>query len=82
MARIDVYVRSIRQLGARGAVLTSGQAVTLRFPTGDRHATQITGHEQLIALAPEPATKKPNPERVSAFFAKHPETARAIARHI
>ena len=36
-------------------------------------------NEQLSALAPEPATKKPNPERVSAFMAKHPETARAIA---
>jgi len=35
-------------------------------------------NEQLIAMAPEPATKKPNPERVSAFLAKHPETARAI----
>jgi len=36
-------------------------------------------NEQLIALAADPATKKPNPERASAFFAKHPETARAIA---
>ena len=35
-------------------------------------------NEQLIAMAPEPTTKKPNPERVSAFLAKHPETARAI----
>jgi catalase len=36
-------------------------------------------NEQLIAMAPDPATKKPNPERVSAFLARHPETARAIA---
>ena len=42
MARIDVYLRSIERFGAAGAVLTSGQAVTLRFPTGDRHATQVT----------------------------------------
>ena len=35
--------------------------------------------EQLIAMAPDSATKKPNPERVAAFLAKHPETARAIA---
>lgn len=35
--------------------------------------------EQLIAMAPEPTTKKPNPERAAAFLAKHPETARAIA---
>lgn len=53
MARLDVYLRSIRQLGAQGAVLTSGQAVTLRFPTGDRHATQITAHDQLVALVRE-----------------------------
>jgi len=34
--------------------------------------------EQLIALAPEPATQKPNPARAQAFMAKHPETMRAI----
>jgi twitching motility protein PilT len=56
MGRIDVYLRSIRQLGAQGAVLTSGQAVTLRFPAGDRHATQITSHDQLIALIREIAS--------------------------
>jgi twitching motility protein PilT len=53
MAKLDVYLRSIKQLGAQGAVLTSGQAVTLRFPTGDRHATQITSHEQLVGLVRE-----------------------------
>jgi twitching motility protein PilT len=53
MSRLDVYLRSIRQLGALGAVLTSGQAVTLRFPTGDRHATQITAHDQLVSLVRE-----------------------------
>jgi twitching motility protein PilT len=53
MARLDVYLRSIKQLGAQGAVLTSGQAVTLRFPTGDRHATQITSHEQIVSLVRE-----------------------------
>ena len=59
MSKLDVYLRSIKQLGAQGAVLSSGQAVTLRFPTGDRHATQITSHDQLVALirevAPVPA---------------------------
>jgi twitching motility protein PilT len=53
VAKLDVYLRSIKQLGASGAVLTSGQAVTLRFPTGDRHATQITSHDQLIGLVRE-----------------------------
>lgn len=55
MAKLDVYLRSIKQLGAQGAVLTSGQAVTLRFPTGDRHATQITSHDQLVGLIREVA---------------------------
>ncbi|HEY0994147.1 MAG TPA: hypothetical protein VGD80_44125, partial [Kofleriaceae bacterium] len=55
MAKLDVYLRSIKQLGAQGALLTSGQAVTLRFPTGDRHATQITSHDQLVALIREVA---------------------------
>jgi twitching motility protein PilT len=55
MAKLDVYLRSIRQLGAQGAILTSGQAVTLRFPTGDRHATQITSHDQLVGLVREVA---------------------------
>src|SRR5215510_3760989 len=55
MPKLDVYLRSIKQLGARGAVLTSGQAVTLRFPTGDRHATQITSHDQLVVLIREVA---------------------------
>jgi twitching motility protein PilT len=53
MAKLDVYLRSIERFGAAGAVLTSGQAVTLRFPTGDRHATQVTPHEQLVALVRE-----------------------------
>jgi twitching motility protein PilT len=53
MARIDVYLRSIERFGAAGAVLTSGQAVTLKFPTGDRHATQVTHHDALVALIRE-----------------------------
>jgi twitching motility protein PilT len=53
MAKIDVYLRSIERFGAAGAVLTSGQAVTLKFPTGDRHATQVTHHDALVALVRE-----------------------------
>ncbi|HEU0031363.1 MAG TPA: ATPase, T2SS/T4P/T4SS family [Kofleriaceae bacterium] len=55
MSRLDVYLRSIEKFGATGAILTSGQAVTLRFPTGDRHATQVTPHEQIVALVREVA---------------------------
>lgn len=53
MARIDVYLRSIERFGALGAVLASGQSVALRFPTGDRHATQITSHDQIVTMVRE-----------------------------
>jgi twitching motility protein PilT len=56
MAKIDVYLRSIERFGAAGAILNSGQSVTLRFPTGDRHATQVTPHDQLVALVREVAS--------------------------
>jgi twitching motility protein PilT len=71
MAKLDVYLRSIKQLGARGAVLTSGQSVTLRFPAGDRHATQITSHDQLIAIvreiAPPSALEQVDKNRPARF---------------
>jgi len=53
MSKLDVYLRSIEKFGASGAVLTSNQAVTLRFPTGDRHATQVTPHDLLVGLVRE-----------------------------
>src|SRR5688572_3396810 len=53
MAKIDVYLRSIERFGASGAILSSGQAVTLRLPQGDRQATQVTPHDQLVALVRE-----------------------------
>src|SRR5262245_2414287 len=55
MAKLDAYLRSIEKLGAAGAILWSGQAVTLRFPQGDRHATQVTPHDQLVGLVREVA---------------------------
>src|SRR5215204_1475042 len=55
MSKLDSYLRSIERFGAAGAILTSGQAVTLRFPTGDRHATQVTPHDQLVGLVREVA---------------------------
>jgi len=53
--KLDVYLRSIERFGAAGAILNSGQAVTLRFPTGDRSATQVTPHDQLVILVREVA---------------------------
>ncbi|HRC59130.1 MAG TPA: hypothetical protein PKU97_24575, partial [Kofleriaceae bacterium] len=55
MPKIDAYLRSIERFGATGALLVSGQSVTLRFPTGDRHATQVTPHDLLVALVREVA---------------------------
>lgn len=53
MAKLDAYLRSIEKFGAAGAVLTSGQPVTLRFPGGDRNATQVTPHDVLVGMVRE-----------------------------
>ena len=53
MAKIDLYVRSMERFGAKGVVLRSGANVTLRFPDGDRHATQTTNLRQLQELVGE-----------------------------
>jgi twitching motility protein PilT len=53
MAKIDPYLRSIEKFGAAGAVLTSGQPITLKFPAGDRNATQVVGHDQLVQMVRE-----------------------------
>lgn len=37
-------------------------------------ATPESFYEQLVASRPDPATGKPDPKRVGAFFASHPET--------
>lgn len=36
-------------------------------------------YEQLLAAKPDPATGKPDPERLKSFFAAHPESAKAAA---
>jgi catalase len=36
-------------------------------------------HDQILASIPDPATGKPDPARVKAFMAAHPETIRAMA---
>src|ERR1700756_849960 len=35
-------------------------------------------YEQLIASRPDPSTGKPDPAKMKAFLARHPETARAL----
>ncbi|HTJ41934.1 MAG TPA: ATPase, T2SS/T4P/T4SS family [Kofleriaceae bacterium] len=68
MAKIDAYLRSLEKFGARGLVLSSNQSVTLRFPGGDRHATQVTPHDQLVALVREVAP----PDALAAVDASRP----------
>ena len=36
-------------------------------------------YDQLLASAPDPATGKPDPAKMQAFLANHPETVRALA---
>jgi twitching motility protein PilT len=58
MARIDLYLRSMERFGATGVVLQSEQNVKLRFPTGDRHATQTVPHRALVELIHEIAGRE------------------------
>ena len=41
-------------------------------------ATPQAFYDQMLALAPDPATGKPDPARAQAFFAKYPESAKAL----
>jgi hypothetical protein len=83
MSKLDVYLRSIERFGAAGAVLTSGQAVTLRFPTGDRHATQVTPHDQLVVMvreiAPPAALDAIDKQRPAKFDIESQGTRYAIS---
>src|SRR4029077_8309150 len=36
-------------------------------------------YELLIASKPDPATSKPDPAKINAFLARHPETMKALA---
>jgi catalase len=36
-------------------------------------------YEQMLASKPDPATGKPDPAKMEAFIARHPETAKALA---
>ena len=56
MAKIDHFLRSLTRFGARGLLLTSNSHIVLRFPAGDRHATQSTPHAQLVELIYEITT--------------------------
>jgi twitching motility protein PilT len=57
MPKIDLYLNSIVRFGASGAVLSSGGNVTLKFPAGDRFASQTTTHGDLVAMIDEIAPR-------------------------
>ena len=45
------------------------------FPVNSAHGF----YEQLLAFSPDPVTGKPDPAKIKAFLAAHPEAARALA---
>ncbi|QRE76742.1 catalase family peroxidase [Methylobacterium aquaticum] len=66
-------------------------ALRFRLPDGEEWRTGMNNipvfpvrtpeafYDQLLAAKPDPATGKPDPERLKAFFAAHPESAKAAA---
>jgi len=79
-----------RPYAADAATTVRGMAILFKLPDGEEWRTAMINlpvfpfrtpqafYDQLLALAPNPATGKPDPARVQAFFAQYPESARAI----
>jgi catalase len=76
---------------ADAAATVRSLALRFRLPDGEEWRTGMNNipvfpvrtpeafYEQLLAARPEPATGKPDPKRLKAFFAAHPESAKAAA---
>ena len=62
MSRIDNYLHSMERFKASGLSLSSGGNVILKFPTGDRQATQTTTHAQIMDMIGEIAPTGTMPE--------------------
>lgn len=73
----SVPIRSfaLRFMLANGQQWRTGMNSMPVFPV----ATPEAFFEQLQAASPDPATGKPDPKRMGAFFASHPETAPFLA---
>ncbi|WP_414450661.1 catalase family peroxidase [Burkholderia sp. 22PA0099] len=69
----SVPIRSLalRLTAPDGAQWRTGMNAMPVFPV----ATPEAFYAQLVATQPDPATGKPDPKKVGAFFASHPETA-------
>jgi catalase len=67
-----------------------GLAILFKLPNGEEWRTAMVSipvftvktpqgfRDQLLALAPDPATGKPDPAKKQAFLARYPETAKAM----
>jgi len=53
VSRIDNYLHSMERFKASGLALSSGGNVILKFPAGDRQATQTTTHAQIMDMIGE-----------------------------
>jgi catalase len=92
--RVDVIGRFALAGGqpyaADGPRTVRSMAVLFKLPNGEEWRTGMNNipvfavntargfYDQLVASAPDPATGKPDPQRMSAFLAAHPESAKAI----
>ena len=75
---------------ADAATTVRGMAILFKLPDGEEWRTAMINlpvfpfatpqafYDQLPALAPNPATGKPDPTKVQTFLAKYPESAKAL----
>jgi catalase len=71
----------VRGLGLQFQPATGGEWRTAMvslpvFPA----STPQTFHDLIVATMPDPSTRHPDPARVQAFLAQHPDTAKALQR--
>ncbi len=53
MAKLDAYLKGVKQFKAAAVLLKSNRNVTLRFADGDKQAAQKTTHENLVQIVEE-----------------------------
>jgi catalase len=75
---------------ADDATTVRGLAILFKLPDGEEWRTAMVNlpvfpaatpqafYDLLLATAPDPATGKPDPARIKAFFAEYPESAKAL----
>ena len=74
-APATVRSMALRLLPPGGEEWRTGMNNIPVFPVNSAHGF----YEQLVAFTPDPATGKPDPARMKAFLAAHPETVHALA---